>query len=205
MKLSCVVDHVALQAGDAPRPLLESKLLMAAQQFYNESRCLVRECDAIRLFENVRHYEIEPSLSGFGVAGIERLGVSGKALTPVSELMIDANWAWAERRGEPSHFLRQGERGVELYPTPDVGGALIKVRASLFPVSMDAEIDARDIEALTAGALGRLLVMTGVSWGNPALADYYQREFRDAISLKSNTALKGDLNVPVQVQFRALA
>ncbi len=208
VKLLCVVDHVALQAGDAPKPLIESKLLMAAQQFYNESRCLVRECDGIRLFANVRHYEVDSGVSGFGIAGIERLSLGGD-LIPVSEVMIDDNWAWGERRGTPSHFLRQGERGIEVYPIPDAesleGESMLSVRASLYPVSLDAEIDGRDIEALTAGALSRLLVMVGVSWSNLPLSDFYRREFSDAIAMKSNVAFKGDLNVPVSVQFRPLA
>lgn len=204
MKLSCVVDHVALQSGEAPRALIESKLLLAAQQFYNESRCLIRECDGIRLFPGVRHYEVDSGVSGFGIAGIERLSLSGTALVPTAESMIDENWAWDDRKGEPSHFLRQGEREIEVYPIPEKGG-VIKVRASLFPVSMAAEVGGRDVEALTAGALSRLLVMPGVSWSNPSLSDYYRREFQDALAMKSNVALKGDLNVPVSVQFKPLA
>jgi len=208
MKLSCVVDHIALQVAGAPRALIESKLLLAAQQFYSESRCFERACDALHVFPKVRYYEVDTGHYGFGIAGIEQVSIQGHPLIPTTLSNLDQWFAWEQQQGMPTHFFRQGSAELGMFPLPNMEEGecvVMQVRATLVPISIQAVIDSRDIEALIAGALSRLLVIKSGEWAHLGLADFYKSEFRDAIAMKSNLALKGDLNVPLQVAYRPLA
>lgn len=107
---------------------------------------------------------------------------------------------------QPEAYYLPSPKALQVHPAPEAGSEVSgSVRVSLTPsltaTAVDEQLLSDAYEAISAGALSRLLAMPSVPWSNPGLAGFYTSVFRAAKADALLSAMNGDLLLDVSVEF----
>lgn len=190
--------------------MILSAIVQSARELFRKSRIWTFTSDEIVFSPTLAEYDIEPE-SGTDLIEIESLKQDGLPVLPKSQIWLDANipnWKTSES-SRAKYFTMVGRRTFRVTPIPTEVSLDIDLRVSLTlprdATSLDEDIYDEWNETIAAGALYRLLGMTGVKWANKSQsADNEQQFYRD---IAEATVRANRSNAPSvgSVQMRPIA
>ena len=208
------IPEVAMNALGCPDPMMEKAVINSLREFCKESLYWAADADPIDVEAGVHTYELESPESDSLVSGILMIAYDGKPLVPTSEDLLDLQWPSFQQKYNrnfnssastpwrhvvssiPAAYYQPTSRTVRLVGIPETslaGGLTMKV--GLIP-TIDAD-EVGDIiyedysEAISYGALYRLLIQPKKEWTNREGAAAYKLLFDQAMSEAKTKRLSG--------------
>lgn len=172
------VPHVAVHVADCPDLVVMDSLRKTANEFCRETSCWVITNDPISADEGVALYDID---APNGTIPVTLLGVTYDTtpLMPATHEQLDRLFPDWTQSGTPSRYLRTSDTELQLVLVPDqdvVDAIVTRVAVAPDPIlgtGVDSDITNKYFEAITFGALSRLMFMPGTKWANAQLAKYF--------------------------------
>ena len=183
--LADAVDDVLPQlAADPSAPVTEAAIRNAAIEFCQTAQVWRFTQEDASLTAGERAIELEPDM-GADVSRVEAVRHRGVILEPVHQ----GRWASEEARhqgGCPLYWTQQDSTQILLLPTPGVSeNGTVAIDMVLQPsraaTTIPAWIWVQWGEAITAGAIGRLLLMPAKPWSAPDLAVVHLQRFHNVM------------------------
>ena len=134
--------------------------------------------------------------------------VNGNSINPLSVDGLDTNFTnWREQEGTGIlGYYQPNPTKVSFYPLP-TDSISVRLRVAYAPLRASSEIEQYVyegcLEAIAAGALGRLLAIPKQVWSDEKLAEFYQSKFNNGKVRARIDAEKSFGRVSMQVQPRA--
>jgi len=183
--LSAIAPEVRWIIKDAPLPLIEALLRLAAIDFCRRSNFWQHALTPVAVTAASFPYTI-PAPAGSAVARVLSVAFSGgKPLDPSDIATEEAeNESWLTDKGVPVRFVERPGGILNVVPLP-VESSDLKITVSLEP--SQAAVDLPDLlcakyrEELKAGAVSRLCVLPGQRWTSGETAMFYGGIFETAI------------------------
>ena len=204
-------NDIRVEAPAAPNPLIADKVRLAAIEVCKRTMVSRETLDLIDIEAGVKQYKIEPPSSCLRIWRVLWMKtVNGTSpLHPVSRHnLISQGVDWERATGEAATDWVQIKNDiVQLWPAPtkDLDEEL-EAHVAFIPDPRTPKIDDRLYfyykEAVIAGALAKLLIMSGTEWFDRQSAIDREREFQAEISkILANTQKDesvADLNVAMR-------
>lgn len=186
MKLEDFLPHLLTELPGCPDALVQQQLLFATIEFCTETHAWVEIQEPVRLIDAQNEIEVEVPRDTRIVA-VKDIWASSRKLRPVTmDQLFERipNWQTAES-SEPVYYNAAVDyRNIRIYPIPkDSQGRTITMRVAYAPTmtstTVPDELGIKYWDYLQAGAKGRLMLIPGKSWTNPAMAGVYKQQFED--------------------------
>lgn len=204
-------DDIRVETPAAPNPLIADKVRLAAIEVCKRTMVSRETLDLIDIEAGVKQYKIEPPSSCLKIWRVLWMKtINGTSpLHPVSRHnLISQGVDWERATGEAATDWVQIKNDiVQLWPAPtkDLDEEL-EAHVAFIPDPRTPKLDDRLYfyykEAIVAGALAKLLGMSGTEWFDRQSAMIREREFQAEISkILANTQKDesvADLNVAMR-------
>ncbi len=170
--------------NDCPWEMAQSRLLLAAREFYSRSGAWRYSLEPFVTQANVFEYDAVD----FNGAEVVRVLSAWHGSDPLEPLDADTRQmeeANPSTSGTPSKIGYENQ-AIYLYPTPGEGGVAVRVDVMLQP-ALDATglqdwMWSEHIEAIVKGAKARLYATQGKPYTDLTMASLMGQEFKDEIS-----------------------
>ena len=207
-------DSIRVEAPAAPNPLITDKIRLASMEVCKRTMVSRETLDLIDIEAGVKQYIIEPPSSCLKIWRVLWMktinGVS--PLTPVSRHnLISMGVDWERATGEAATDWVQIKNDiVQLWPAPTIDlDEELEAHVAFIPDPRTPRLDDRLYfyykEAIVAGALSKLLSMSGTEWYDQKAALIRGREFQVEISKILANTQKDESVADLQVAMRPFA
>jgi hypothetical protein len=195
-QLDSLLPLVRVHVEGCPVPTALQQLRWALREFCKESRFL-RESVPVEILAGQMVYPMAPLLAETRVVEVDAVTVDGRPLNPTGPkevrpssltsagvVLDDETGAVVQQPGEVTHYWFEPPADLVVWPQPtrDADGA-VSLILDVLPATVlipDA-IERKYADAISYGALHRLLMMPKKAWSDPALGGYYDGLFRRQI------------------------
>lgn len=168
-----------------PNPIMRIAVARAAREFCERTHIWKETLDPQPLTAGLTEYEVEPPFTGTRVLALLSIQSQGRLLSPKTEQELNARYGnWRALAGAPWCFVQESPTTFRLVPAPDkdTDEGLTDIRAAITPTVDATEVG--DIlyddyvDAISYGALERLLRTPGQAWSNGELSMHYRQLFQ---------------------------
>lgn len=194
-----------------PDDVLENACRNAAIEFCEKALVLQFEQDALSSIADEGEYDFEPPPNTV-VCAIEQAFYDGNEIFPkhISELTKEISPDWRDETNTPRFVTQLSETSFRIVPKPsEAVEDGIKLIVNLKPTRSSEKVDnvlyEKYLDAIAAGAKKRLFLMKGRPWSDPAMATYYETDFRRHIQAARNHMVKGAWRGSVTAYARTLS
>lgn len=188
MTLDEFLPYILPEVLGAPEPVVTGRLLLVAGDFCRRTLAWTEVQDPVALVDATKDYAIVAPTDGRAYTvrdvwcGNRRL--VAKTLTEIQRDYTD----WSTATGnEPSYYTAAVTRGeIRVFPTPDnVTTETITMRAAYEPTltatTLPDFLGREFMDVMASGVKSHLMLMPGVSWSNPALAEFYGQKYESGV------------------------
>ena len=191
---------VTLDVSGCPIDVIRDKISEAAHDFCKDSFAWISNLASFSTVAGQKSYELVIPDQSMVVA-IKSVRINDRDLAP--GLPDDVRQFGSS--GRPQMFDHD-DTSLMLSPVPDEDGSPVSVVAVLAPAlgarRLPAFLADRHRVALAAGAKSRLMMMAGQTWSNAQLAQYFDAQFKVAVSGAARTARLGRAGAALRVRPR---
>lgn len=180
-----VMPYMSYIIKGAPPTLIQQQLIETAREFCHDTQCWIYELDPIYIKESITQYEVDDI--DFPVAEIDSL----KKITLCSVRRDSNNKVLSNdeidelQPGEDYNFVNLDKSQIELLWEPDDSDESLKVQLVLRPTASGHYIDDQIYKdwysVIADGCIAKMLMIPGVTWSNPSLAQYHYVKYNDGI------------------------
>lgn len=209
MKVEDLLPYILAEVPGCPLPTVKMALLQATAELCREAHTWNEIQDPITLVDGQHTYPVDAP-TGAQVATIKDIWADNRKLTPVAISAVHnliPNWQTAQGN-QPDYYSGSNDWSeIRLYPIPvNTMGARITMRVAYQPKFNAATIPDfmvnNYLEAITAGAKSRLMMMPGRGWTNLELGGYNKQVFDAAIVQAKIENIHDRVAGSIQVQPR---
>lgn len=192
VKLQTWLKDLLPRTPGAVRRVVTRELVLAAREFFEQSRAWRTVLGPKNMVANKRRYSLSPYDAYSDVVGIEGVELNGCPLRKLSRRPADT----AREADQPSGYWLESPDTVRLWPMPvtSVEDALT-FAVHLAPKQSVTHLPRIALthfyDALLDGALGRLYSHPAKPYSNSTLAAYHLKRFRNAIGMYAGAAKQG--------------
>lgn len=207
-------DDVRVEAPAAPNPLIADKVRLAAIEVCKRTMVSRETLDLIDIEAGVKQYKLEPPSSCLRIWRVLWMRtVSGVApLHPSARHnLVSHGLDWERATGEAAtDWIQIKNDIVQLWPAPTIDlDEELEAHVAFVPDPRTPKLDDRLYfyykEVIVAGALSKLLGMSGTEWYDPRAAMIREREFQVEISKILANTQKDESVADLQVAMRPFA
>lgn len=205
-------DDIRLEVPAAPNPIIQSRIRLAAIEACKRTLVSHETLDSVDIEAAVSEYKLEPPSSCFRIWRVMWVKTPNIVLFPSSRTNLESmGLDWERGTGEaPTDFISIAADTIQLYPIPtlDISEAFVP-HVAFIPDPKTTHLDDRLYyyykEAIVAGALSKLLRMSGTKWYDPKAAIIRESEFQIELSKMLANAKKDEGVADLQVTMRPFA
>jgi len=195
-QLDSLLPLVRVHVEGCPVPTALQQLRWALREFCKESRFL-RESVPFSVAAGQMVYPMTPLLAETRVVEVDAVMVDGRPLDPTGPKEVrpssqtSAGVVLDDETGEPvqqpaavTHYWFEPPDDLVLWPQPNrVADGAASLILDVIPntVLIPDAIERKYADAISYGALHRLLLMPKKAWSDPALGEFYGGQFRRQI------------------------
>lgn len=207
--LSDFYNYLMPQLSGITTDLVDFELLQCARDFCDKTSTWVLPFDAVNLVASQATYDLEPSETQAAVVRITELSIAGTLQWQYREPQRQqrASVYPRYRPDEPpfslSMDLLEITLDAALVPSAALLGGLQVTGAMKPPINATALPDfllTQYSEAMRFGTLGRLMVMGGKPWSNPALAMGYLSRYEQELAFAAYQGQVGNTRQILRVR-----
>lgn len=203
--LSVFLPRVLIGAPGCAEFSAEQAVLDACIQFCRETLAMQQFLSAVTVTPGTADYALN---AGAGLVAVKVMEASldGYTLEPAALADLARVADWNVETGPVECYTQLGDGAMKLYRVPDAAGSL-RIRAAVAPTRAATAVPDmladRWLDAVTSGALSRLLMQPDRPYTNPKLAQVHLQNFFAEIAKVRVEATKGFTNAPLRVRSHA--
>jgi hypothetical protein len=207
-------DSIRVEVPAAPNPLIEDKVRLAAIEVCKRTMVSRETLDLIDIEAGVKQYKIEPPsscLKIWRVLWMKTINGTSPLFPTSRHNLISLGVDWERATGEAATDWVQIKNDiVQLWPAPTIDlDEELEAHVAFIPDPRTPKLDDRLYfyykEAIVAGALSKLLSMSGTEWYDVRAAMTREREFQVEISKMLANTQKDESVADLQVAMRPFA
>ncbi len=209
MKVDDLMPYILAEVPGCPVPTVRFAIIQAASELCREAHTWSEIQDPMTLVDGQHTYQLDAP-AGAQVVTVKEIWADNRKLTPVAISAIHnliPNWQSAQGN-QPDYYSGSNDWSeIRLYPIPtNPGGAKLTMRVAYQPkfnaTVLPAFMVSNYLEAITAGAKSRLMMMPGRAWTSMELGGYNKQVFDAAITQAKIENLHDRVAGSIQVQPR---
>lgn len=194
-------------APGVPEPQAIPAIRNACIEFCAQTLILQAELDPISTLAGEATYEIEAG-AGYQPVHVVQLYYQNRLLQKRSPLEVEKLYSrnWRALLGAPQFYMQPAFDEVTFVPVPDKAEAdSITGRIAVTPTRASLKVDdqllGRYAEAISDGALGRLLTTPNQAYTDVKAAQFYMKRFGSAVANVQAYVATGLNRAPMRVRF----